>query len=90
MINDLYRSWGLFHNFFCPTLKLRSKARKGSKTLRKYFPPQTPYQRLLDCPQLTPVQKQKLRSQYQQLNPFTLKEQIEHKLKTVFDKARVR
>ena len=43
-----------------------------------------------DCPQLTPVQKQKLRSQYQQLNPFTLKEQIEHKLKTVFDKARVR
>jgi hypothetical protein len=35
LMNDLYRSWGLFHNFFSPTLKLRSKSRKGSKTLRK-------------------------------------------------------
>ena len=89
-INDLYRSWGLFHNYFCPSLKLRSKVRKGSKTLRKYFKPQTPYQRLLECPHLTQDQKQKLRSQYQTLDPFELKEQIEKKLKTLFDKARVR
>lgn len=90
LINDLYRTWGLFHNFFCPTLKLRSKVRRGSKTLRKYFPPQTPYQRLLDGPHLTQRQKEKLIAQYQPLNPFQLKEQLEQKLKLVFDQARVR
>lgn len=90
LINDLYRTWGLFHNFFSPTLKLRSKSRKGSKTLRKYFKPQTPYQRLLDCPHLTQEQKQRLRAQYQNLNPFDLKEQVEQKLKLVFDTTRVR
>jgi hypothetical protein len=90
LINDLYRPWGLFHNCFCPTLKLRRKTRQGSKTLRRYFKPQTPFQRLLDSPNLTPEQKDKLRAQHQRLNPFHLKEQMEQKLKLVFDKARVR
>ena len=88
LINDLYRTWGLFHNFFCPTLKLRRKVRRGSKTLRKYFPPQTPFQRLLDSAHLTAQQKDKLRAQHLPLNPLELKEQLEQKLKLVFDKAR--
>lgn len=90
LINDLYRTWGQFHNFFCPTLKLRSQARKGSKTLRKYFKPQTPFQRLLDSAHITQEQKRKLRAQHDQLNPFDLKDHIEQKLKLVFDRARVR
>jgi len=90
LINELYRTWDLFHNFFCPTLKLRSKTRRGSKTLRRYFKPQTPYQRLLLSPHLTDPQKEKLRAHYQQLNPFVLKAQLEQKLKIVFDTARVR
>ena len=53
LINDLYRIWDLFHNFFCPTLKARSKVRQGSKTLRKYSALQTPFQRLLDSAHLT-------------------------------------
>jgi hypothetical protein len=88
LINDLYHTWGLFHNFFCPTLKLCRKVRRGSKTLRTYSTPQTPYQRLLDSPHLSPEQKDKLRAQYLKLNPFDLKEQFEQKLKLVFDKAR--
>ena len=80
----------LLHNFFHPNLKLLSKTRKGSKTLRKYSPPQTPYQRLLQSEHLSQEQKQKLQSQFQQLNPLRLKEQIEQKLKMVFDKARAR
>ena len=90
LINDLYRTWGLFHNFFCPTLKRHSKVRQGSKTLRKYSAPQTPFQRLLDAAQLTPEQKDRLRAQHLQLNPLQLKDQIEQKLKRVFDKARAR
>jgi hypothetical protein len=37
---------------------------------------------------LSPQQKDKLRAQYVKLNPLELKEQIEQKLKLVFDKAR--
>jgi len=90
LINDLYRTWAPFHNFFCPTLKLLSKTRKGSKTLRQYSKPQTPYQRLMESAHLSQEQKAKLRAQYQHLNPFELKDQIEQKLKLLFDRARVR
>ncbi len=87
-INELYRTWGLLHNCFHPNLKLLSKTRQGAKTIRKYGPPQTPYQRLIQSEHLTPEQKQKLHSQFQQLNPLRLKEQLEQQLKGVFDKAK--
>ncbi len=90
LINDLYRTWGLFHNFFCSTLKMRSKVRQGSKTLRRYSAPQTPFQRLLDSVHLQQQQKERLQAQYRQLNPLKLKEQIEQKLKIVFDQACIR
>jgi len=90
LINDLYRDWGLLHNFFCPNLKLRSKQRRGGKTIRKYYPPQTPYQRLMESETVSPQQKEKLRKQFEELNPLRLKKQIEQQLKMVFDKARVR
>ena len=70
-----------------PSLKLLSKTRKGSKTIRKYGPPQTPYQRLIQSEHLSPEQKQKLQSQFHQLNPLRLKEQIEQQLKWVFATA---
>lgn len=90
LINDLYRTWGLLHNFFCPNLKLLSKTRKGAKTVRKYSPPQTPYQRLLESEHLSQNQKQKLQDQFQKLNPLQLKKRIEQQLKIVFDKAQAR
>ena len=86
LINELYRTWGLLHNFFCPNLKLLSKTRKGAKTIRKYSPPQTPYQRLLESKHLSQEQKQKLQSRFQQLNPLQLKREIEQKLKLVLNK----
>lgn len=90
LINELYRTWGLLHNFFCPNLKLLSKTRKGAKTIRKYSPPQTPYQRLLESKHLSQEQKQKLQSRFQQLNPLQLKREIEQKLKLVLNKAQTR
>src|SRR5512136_1672005 len=90
LINDLYRTWGLFPNCFCPTLKLRRKIRRGSKTLRQYSAPQTPFRRLLDSAHLSQQQKDRLQAQYLNLNPLDLKDQIELKLKVVFDKARAR
>jgi hypothetical protein len=90
LINDLYRAWGRLHNFFCPSLKLLSKTRQGAKTIRKYSPPRTPFQRLLDSKHLTHEQKEKLQTQYRLLNPLQLKEQIEQKLKIVFTRAAIR
>jgi hypothetical protein len=90
LINDLYRAWGRLHNFFCPSLKLLSKTRIGAKTIRKYSAPQTPFQRLLDSKHLTHEQKEKLQTQYGQLDPLQLKEQVEQKLKIVFARAGIR
>lgn len=88
LINELYRTWGQLHNFFCPTLKLLSKTRVGSKTVRKYGPPQTPYHRLLDCPHLSAAQKEQLRAGFQSLNPLQLKTQLETQLKALFRRLR--
>ena len=87
LINELYRTWGELHNFFCPTLKLQSKVRQGSKTKRKYAKPQTPCQRLLDCPDLSAQQKANLQTRFAQLNPLTLKNQLEEQLQRLFDRA---
>jgi hypothetical protein len=89
-INDLYRTWGLLHNFFSPTLKLESKVRHGSKTKRKYAKPQTPYQRLLDWPHLSPAQKADLQTRFQKLNPLDLKNQLEEQLKALFSRSKNR
>ena len=86
LINELYRTWGLLHNFFYPNLKLLSKTRKGARTIRKYSLPQTPFQRLLESNHLSQEQKLKLQSQSQQLNPLQLKREIEEKLKLVLNK----
>jgi hypothetical protein len=51
LLNDLYRTeWRLFHNFFCPSVKLIAKDRIGSKTVRRHDSPKTPYQRIIESP----------------------------------------
>lgn len=87
-INELYRTWGLLHNYFCPTLKLQSKVRVGSKTVRRYSQPQTPCQRLLDSPDLSDQEKALLQARFQQLDPLKLKAQLEDDLKTVYRQLR--
>lgn len=89
-INDLYSVWGLLHNFFCPTLKLKKKTRIGAKTHRQYHKPQTPYQRLLQSPAVTAEQKAALRICFQELNPLELKKQLEEQLKKVFQLIKAR
>jgi hypothetical protein len=85
LINDLYiNEWSLFTNFFCPTLKLKEKQRLNSRYLRKYELPQTPYQRLIAAPSIDDEAKKTLQEVYNLLNPFTLKKNIEAKLKAIF------
>jgi hypothetical protein len=90
LINDLYKhEWSLFTNYFCPTLKLKSKSRINSKYVKTYETPKTPCQRLLDSEHITASAKHHLKEVYNSLNPFTLKRKIEEKLKTIFSTLRL-
>jgi hypothetical protein len=83
-INDLYRQeWSAYQNFFCPSMKLVSKVRVRSRYVKRYDPPQTPYERLLQSPAVSTVNKRRLQAAYAQLNPFNLKKIIELKLKNI-------
>jgi len=84
-LNTLYRDyWCPFLNFFMPTFKLIQKERMGSKIRKRYETPKTPYERLMESSSLSIEQKQKLQAQYEGLDPFELKLQIEKNLKLLF------
>ena len=85
LLNDLYKNdWSLFNNYFCPTLKLKEKQRSKSRYVKKYEPPQTPYQRLAGSPDLDVDAKTYLLKVYNELNPFILRKNIQAKLRTIF------
>jgi hypothetical protein len=85
LLNDLYRSeWRLFHNFFCPSVKLVEKERVGSKTIKHHDCPKTPYQRIMESPLVSGPEKQRLTRQFTGLNPFSLRRAMETKLQRIF------
>jgi hypothetical protein len=85
LLNELYTAeWRLFHNFFCPSVKLMAKERVGSKTLKRHDCPKTPYQRIMESPHIGEPAKEALTTQLNTLNPFVLREAMETKLKQIF------
>ena len=53
--------------------------------MRLYEPgPKTPYQRLLESPDIAEAMKQRLRTEHAQLNPIALKKRLEAKLRNSF------
>ena len=86
LLNELYTTeWRLFHNFFCPSMKLIAKERVGSKTLKRHDSPKTPYQRIMESPHIGETAKTALTKQLKTLNPFVLREAMETKLKEIFN-----
>jgi len=85
LLNNLYtKEWRLFHNFFCPSVKLIAKERIGSKTIKRYDSPKTPYQRIMDSPHIKESVKRSLSKQLENLNPFMLRKIMDKKLKIIF------
>ncbi len=85
LLNELYTTeWRLFHNFFCPSVKLIAKERVASKTIKRYDIPKTPYQRIMESPYISVAVKQSLTEQFENLNPFHLRKGMEEKLKKIF------
>jgi hypothetical protein len=86
LLNQLYtQEWRLFHNFFCPSVKLIAKQRIASKTIKRYDSPKTPYQRIIESPYLPDTLKAALTAQLATLNPFHLRKAIEQNLKRIID-----
>jgi hypothetical protein len=85
LMNQLYKNdWRLFQNFFCPSVKLISKERIASKTVKRYDKPQTPYQRVLASNLVSEETKDKLTAIQRSLNPFDLRKAMEKDLKAIF------
>ncbi len=85
LLNELYRTeWYFFINFFLPSSKLIKKERIGSKIVKKYDKPQTPYERLLKCKEIDKDVKEVLRLQFKKLNPYNLEKQIQGKIRKIF------
>lgn len=83
LMNDLYRNeWRLYLNFFQPTMKVRetTKDQATGKKTKRYYQAKTPYQRLMEHPDVSLNQKALLQSTYDSLNPLGLQRGIQQKL----------
>ena len=76
VLNELYDRLRLLINFFYPSQKLLSKTRQGARVRRVHDDPQTPYQRVLACPEVSEDRKERLRSQFDTLNPAELQREV--------------
>src|SRR6267142_1933658 len=83
-ISALYREvWAPWQNFFLPCLKLKRKWREGSHWRKRYELPKTAYHRLCAPGMLALQERRRLRDRYESLDPFTLKDELETKLKQI-------
>lgn len=76
LLNRIYDLHRLYFNHFLPQMKLKEKARTGSKVIRRYEDPKTPYQRLLESASVEETVKERLRQEYLTLNPAALRRQL--------------
>jgi hypothetical protein len=76
-LNALYMPLRLYLNFFQPVMVLVEKQRHGAKLKKRYDKAKTPYQRVLDAPEVADEAKERLRQLYASLNPAELLRQIQ-------------
>ena len=76
LLNEIDGVLRLYKNFCLPTIRLQSKVRVEGRIKRVYEDPCTPYQRLMESDQIDRKTKQRLKSQYEALNPAKLFRQL--------------
>jgi hypothetical protein len=72
----LYMSLRLFVNFFQPSFKLAGKVRDGAKIKKQYYPPATPFQRLLLDTRTGEAVRSRVNAIYVSLDPVLLLREI--------------
>lgn len=88
LMNELYDVLHFYVNYFQPTMKCVKKERIGSRYVRKYDAPQTPYQRVLAHKKIDDATKKELTRIYNTLNPLILKREIDRLTEEIFKKPR--
>ncbi len=87
-INDLYlNEWNDYFNFFIPSVKLVNKYRKGSKIIKIYDKPKTPFQRILESNKVDKKTKKYLAQYFENLNPFEIQKQLSDKIKDIINEV---
>lgn len=80
ILTGIYSDLRLYINFFQPVLKLVFKVRVGDKFIKTYDKAATPYQRIMDSPDIPIVTKARLTDLYVKLNPVVLRNSIDQKV----------
>jgi len=80
LLESIYDDLRLYINFFQPSLKLIAKERIGNKTMKRYDTAKTPYQRVLECKDISLEANARLVQIYIQLNPVELRRRIDQKI----------
>lgn len=76
LLNALYGVMRQYVNFFQPSMKCTHKTRDGARVSRHFDVAKTPYQRVLDSPDVDSAVKQRLQAIYRTLNPAALHRDI--------------
>ncbi|WP_411821239.1 integrase catalytic domain-containing protein [Leptospira sp. 'Mane'] len=76
IVRNLYHDLNLYNNFFLTVMILMEKHRIGSKSIRKYDEPKSPFRRLLERKEISKSNKVKLTKIFEKLNLFDLKNRI--------------
>ena len=76
ILNEIYDVLRLYKNFCLPTIRLKEKERIEGKIRRRYEPPCTPYQRVLESGQVDRETQRKLEAIYEKLNPGELQRRL--------------
>lgn len=87
IMKELYGYLRLYINFFLPVMKQISKTRIGSKVIKKYDKPKTPYQRILESPYVSKDKKDALKRLYGKLNPAEIHRQIQRLQNRLYETA---
>jgi hypothetical protein len=83
-MNDLcWSEQDFYKNFFLSNKKLIEKKRVGTKIVKKYDIPRTPFQRLLENKEFAESEKEKLKMIYAKLNPAELKRSLDRKISKI-------
>jgi len=88
LLESIYDDLRLYLNFFQPSLKLIAKERIGNKTIKRYDPAKTPYQRVLEHPDISLLTKARLMHLYVQLKPVKLRRRIDQKTAKLWNISR--
>ena len=88
LLENVYDDLRFYINFFQPSFKLIGKECLGNKTIKRYDPAKTPYQRVLERKDIALQAKAWLMNLYLQLNPAQLRRCIDQKTAKLWNISR--